>query len=260
MSNPKISVVTVTFNSAATLEETILSVINQTYDNIEYIIIDGGSTDGTVDIIKKYSDRITYWISEPDKGIYDAMNKGIHVATGDYINFMNSGDKFFNDSILKKVSDYMVSGEYGVIYGNSISFDGKNRILKVPHPLTCMKTNGCICHQSAFFKNIPTRLYYDLSFNICADYDLFARYYFDYSMPFKYLDLTICFYSFSGISDGNINVILESYDISKRYSTGITHNIRYFFKALSFRVKNSLKRILGDNAISLIRSLKNRKC
>ena len=88
--NPKISVVTVSYNAVETIEETILSIINQTYDKVEYIIIDGGSTDGTVDIIKKYADHLAYWVSEPDKGIYDAMNKGIDVATGDYINFMNS--------------------------------------------------------------------------------------------------------------------------------------------------------------------------
>lgn len=82
--NPLISVVTVSYNAVSTIEQTILSVINQTYPNIEYVIIDGESTDGTVDVIKKYADRITYWVSEPDKGIYDAMNKGMGISTGDF--------------------------------------------------------------------------------------------------------------------------------------------------------------------------------
>ena len=91
-----ISVVTVSYNAVSTIEQTILSVINQTYPHIEYIIIDGGSTDGTVDVIKKYADKITYWVSEPDKGIYDAMNKGLRRVRGDWCVFMNSGDILYN--------------------------------------------------------------------------------------------------------------------------------------------------------------------
>ena len=98
-----ISIVTVSYNAVLTIEQTILSVINQTYPNVEYIIIDGGSTDGTVDIIKKYEDKIAYWVSEPDKGIYDAMNKGVVVATGEWINFMNAGDIFTDGDVIDKL-------------------------------------------------------------------------------------------------------------------------------------------------------------
>ena len=94
MDAPIISVITVCYNVASTIEKTMLSVLNQTYKNLEYIIIDGNSTDGTVDIIKKYAERLTFWISEPDKGIYDAMNKGIVKATGKFLIFMNAGGEF----------------------------------------------------------------------------------------------------------------------------------------------------------------------
>jgi glycosyltransferase involved in cell wall biosynthesis len=95
----------VSYNAVLTIEQTILSVINQTYPHIEYIIIDGGSTDGTVDIIKKYANRIAYWVSEPDKGIYDAMNKGIRTAKGEWINFMNAGDLFYSKDTLEKFTE-----------------------------------------------------------------------------------------------------------------------------------------------------------
>ena len=88
----KLSVITINFNNRDGLRKTIESVVNQTYNDFEYIIIDGGSTDGSVDVIKEYADRIDYWVSEPDKGIYNAMNKGIDVAKGEYCIFMNSGD------------------------------------------------------------------------------------------------------------------------------------------------------------------------
>lgn len=114
----KISVVTVCYNAADTIEKTMLSVLNQTYHDIEYIIIDGGSTDGTVEIIRKYADRIAYWVSEPDKGIYDAMNKGIKVATGEWINFMNAGDSFVNSNVLDRLMNFHKDGL--ILYGNII--------------------------------------------------------------------------------------------------------------------------------------------
>ena len=100
---PLISIITVVFNGEKKLEKTISSVINQTYDNLEYIVIDGSSKDGTIDIIKKYEDKINYWVSEKDSGIYEAMNKGILASKGDYINFMNAGDFFTRKNLVSEV-------------------------------------------------------------------------------------------------------------------------------------------------------------
>ena len=94
MQQPVFSIITITYNASRWLEQTILGVLSQSYPNIEYIVIDGGSTDGTVDIIKQYASGISYWVSEPDKGIYDAMNKGLQKATGDYVWFINAGGFF----------------------------------------------------------------------------------------------------------------------------------------------------------------------
>ena len=118
---PLITVITVVYNGEAYLEKTILSVINQTYESVEYIIIDGGSTDGTIDIIKKYKSKINYWINEAYNGIYDAMNKGIKLATGDWINFMNAGDLFYNLSVLEMLHKNF-SGDLSILSGKVTMF------------------------------------------------------------------------------------------------------------------------------------------
>lgn len=123
----KISIVTVCYNAADQIEKTIQSVVGQTYPNIEYLVIDGGSTDGTTDIIRKYADKISYWKSEPDDGIYDAMNKGICAATGDYINFMNAGDYFSSDSVISEVVK-QINPTKDIIYGDSTMIDYKGRL------------------------------------------------------------------------------------------------------------------------------------
>jgi len=115
---PTVSIVTVVYNRVNQLEETILSVLNQQFDKFEYIIIDGGSTDGTIDLIRKYEDRIAYWISEKDKGIYDAMNKGIDAAKGKWINFMNCGDRFMPDALSSVFSEDHNGAD--IVFGDTI--------------------------------------------------------------------------------------------------------------------------------------------
>ena len=117
----KFSIITINYNNVEGLRNTIKSVVNQTYTDYEFIIIDGGSTDGSVEVIKEYANIITYWVSEPDKGIYNAMNKGIEVANGEYLNFMNSGDCFYNNDVLQKVADYHL--EKDMIVGHDYHYN-----------------------------------------------------------------------------------------------------------------------------------------
>lgn len=180
---PRISVVTVCFNSAETLESTILSVINQTYPDVEYIVIDGGSTDGTVDIIKKYAHRIAYWVSEPDNGIYDAMNKGVRAATGDYMNFMNAGDCFYDNRVIERCVPYLKTDPdvaFGSVYG--INPTGDNAEVK-PHPFykqTRKRKYPGICHQGTFVKSALQKQHgFDTRYSIAADFNLLSIIYRD---------------------------------------------------------------------------------
>ena len=120
---PKISIVTVTYNCVDTIEQTICNVLKQTYPNIEYIVIDGASTDGTKEVIEKYADRLAYWVSEPDSGIYDAMNKGVKAATGEWILFRNSGDYFFKPTTVEDVFEWYEDHGEDIITGGTRVFE-----------------------------------------------------------------------------------------------------------------------------------------
>lgn len=118
---PKLSVITIVYNNVKDIERTMLSVLNQTYPNIEYILIDGASSDGTKDVIYKYKSRLAQFISEPDKGIYDAMNKGLSLATGDYVLFMNSGDEIYSPVTVAEVLDTAAAAD--IYYGETEMFN-----------------------------------------------------------------------------------------------------------------------------------------
>jgi len=195
---PLISVVTVVFNGEAHLEQTIRSVLNQGYGNVEYIIVDGGSTDRTVDIIKRYEDRIDYWISEKDQGIYDAMNKGIRLSTGRWVNFMNAGDTFVRDDVLERI-DWKALREHALIYGGKI-FKKKQY---TPYDVTLLRFGEIMaCHQSMFFNRhvLQDVLMYDTALPIYSDYELVNRIYLmGYKM--REIDLAVADYAEGGISD-----------------------------------------------------------
>lgn len=180
---PRFSVVTVCYNAAQVLEDTIQSVIAQTYHHVEYIIIDGASRDGTAAIIDRYRDRIACVVSEPDKGLYDAMNKGLQRATGDYVCFLNAGDSFHEDDTLQQIV-HTLHGETelpDVIYGETELVDGEGhfvrmRRLQAPEHLTwrSFRLGMLVCHQ-AFFARRALAVPYDLRYRFSADFDWCIR-------------------------------------------------------------------------------------
>lgn len=181
MEKPLISIVTAVYNGAMALEETMLSVINQTYTNIEYIIIDGKSTDETVDIIKKYENKIAYWISEPDKGIYNAMNKGLAKANGDWVFFLNVGDCFESDSAIENVPFQEAREDIAFIVGRVLvrMFNGiyPARFEAVPFYQNPKKyKNMGFSHQGVFVKTqLVKYIGFDEHLKLCADYDMLVK-------------------------------------------------------------------------------------
>ena len=180
---PVFSVITVTYNAAAVLEDTIQSVIAQTYHHVEYIIVDGASKDGTTGIIDRYRDRIARVVSEPDGGLYDAMNKGIALATGDYLCFLNAGDSFHEDDTLQQIVHSLAPHDTlpGVIYGETdlVDCEGhfvRKRRLSAPEVLTWKSFHQgmLVCHQ-AFFARRDLVEPYDLRYRFSADFDWCIR-------------------------------------------------------------------------------------
>lgn len=182
--NPKFSIITVTFNAEKYIEETIMSVITQTYHNIEYIIVDGKSTDKTMSIVEKYKDRISKIISEPDKGLYDAMNKGIDLATGDYLCFLNAGDTLHEDDTIYNMV-HSINNHHStlpdILYGETEIVDEEGHFIsmrrhKAPEQLNwkSFKQGMMVCHQ-AFFANRRIMEYYNLKYSFSADFDWCIR-------------------------------------------------------------------------------------
>lgn len=210
----KVTVVTAVLNDAGHIEQTILSVISQTDIEIEYIIVDGGSKDGTLELIGKYKDKISLLISESDRGVYDAMNKGIKYSTGDFVYFLNSGDVLLNPSILSKIKFEDVNVRNTIIYGNVVVAYGNIEALEKPRPFfnSKMKFKGIgICHQSMFFPGELIRNEkYDLSYNIAADYDLAYRLW-RKGTEFLYRDITIAKYDWGKGISSNPYKLLDVY-------------------------------------------------
>ncbi|MFH1903525.1 MAG: glycosyltransferase family 2 protein [Candidatus Omnitrophota bacterium] len=221
VNQPLVSIITVCLNSEKHLEETIKSVLGQTYQNIEYVIIDGGSTDGTLDIIKKYRSRIAYWVSEPDQGLYDAMNKGIALAKGELVGILNSDDYYQPDAVEIIVNEFKKDKEAGVFWGDTelLFNDGKYREVVLGRSEKIGTPRWCINHPSSFVKReIYQKWRYDLRYRISADFDLFLKFYFN-GIKFHYCRGMISCFRGGGKSAG-CQVLFDEYRIRNKYFGG----------------------------------------
>lgn len=254
---PIVSIVTVVFNGEKYIEKTIQSVLKQTYENIRYIIIDGGSTDNTVNIIKKYEKKLYYWISESDKGIYDAMNKAIKVCDAPWINFMNAGDIFYDTKTVETLFQNQIQNQVDIIYGDlKIDYGLFQRIEKAK-PLQLFWKGMCFSHQSCFIKtSFHKNNLYSLNYKIAGDFEFFYTAYIK-NKEFKYIPGIISVMDVQGLSDGNrFKSIYQRHLILNKLDLKIKHNLYYIFLYLDMCFRKILKSFLP---IKVINWLKKRK-
>jgi glycosyltransferase involved in cell wall biosynthesis len=223
----RISIITICYNRKATIEQSIKSVLGQDYPNIEYVIIDGNSSDGTQGIIESYSDKVSKYVSEPDKGMYDAINKGLQLATGDVVGLMHSDDVFFDSMVVSKIAaKFKSESETEGIYGNGIyvTNDAEEKLVRNriggAYSFDNLKSGWLPLHPTVYLKKSLIEKYgvYDLNFKIASDTEFLLRYLFKYKIKLSYLDDYIVKMRMGGLSTSYrraFEVLKEDYKIYK---------------------------------------------
>ena len=246
--NVGFSIITVTYNASRQLEKTILSVINQTYNHIEYIIIDGASSDGTVNIIRQYESGISYWVSESDKGIYDAMNKGLKAATGDYVWFLNAGDTLQHYQVVSELAKIAAqNGMPDILYGETDLMNREGivfapRRLKTPENLTwkSFRMGMLVCHQAFIVKRELSPVY-DLKYRFSADFDWCIQC-MKKAASIVNSGMRLVHYQYEGATTANRKASLrERYEIMCEYYGVIPTQIRHLWFAIRFYWAKLLK-------------------
>ena len=223
----KVSVITVCYNRKATIGQSIKSVLDQDYPDVEYIIVDGNSSDGTKDIIKTYSDKITKYISESDNGMYDAINKGLGMATGDIVGLMHSDDVFYDTTVISKIVEVFKNNpNTDAIYGNGIyvTNDDEQKIVRNriggEYDYKRLKSGWLPLHPTVYIKKTIIDKYgnYNLNFKIASDTEFLLRYLFKYKISITYLNTYIVKMRMGGLSTNYkrvLEVLKEDYNIYK---------------------------------------------
>ena len=252
MIHPKVSIVTVTYNAAQHVGMTLRSITSQNYDNLEIIVIDGGSRDGTVEIIEQYKQYISVFISEPDTGIYDAMNKGIKHASGDWIIFINAGDALYSNDVIAKVFSRNIEPDTSLIFGNIVQYSLDMGLKLVTEPAIHPVENGPFpyreelpsCHQATFYqtKLMKEHPYRQNDFRICADWESIAEI-LDLGLPYKVIPDIISWFQQGGVS----SVQSFAHFAEKEIILGPRINLlTKLKKILLYKIKNLLFNMLPD--------------
>jgi glycosyltransferase involved in cell wall biosynthesis len=243
----RISIITVCYNRKVTISKSIESVLGQDYPNIEYIVIDGNSTDGTKEIIQSYSDKIATYVSEPDMGMYDAINKGLSMATGDIIGLMHSDDEFYDKMVVSKiVAAFKSAPDTDGLYGNGIyiSNDAEERIVRNriggSYDFRKIKSGWLPLHPTVYLKKALIEKYgdYNLNFKIASDTEFLLRYLFKYKIKMAYLNEYIVKMRMGGLSTSYkraFEVLYEDYRIYKYHHISAVHTV--FLKKLNALVQ-----------------------
>ena len=246
-SSPKISIITVSFNSAKTIKETIESILIQDYNNIEYIIIDGGSSDETINIVKSYSEKISYFISEKDNGIYDAMNKGIKVATGDIVGILNSDDFYPNSFVLSNVAKTFKKYNCDAVYGDLVYVNKKDttqikRYWQAGNYNTSKIKNGWMLpHPTFFVKKVMYNRYglYNTDLKSAADYEMILKLLYKENISVQYIPMILVKMRMGGASN---STFLNRIRANKEDGLAWTKN--QLNKPMFVRIKKPLQKVI----------------
>ena len=237
----KFSVITAVLNNREIIEDCIQSVINQTYKNRESIIVDGGSADGTVDVIKKYGDRITKWVSEPDRGLYDALNKGIRIANGDIIGFLHADDVYENNEVIEKVADVFIKYNVDSCYGDLLYVDknNTNKIIRYwksqPYRNGLFRKGWMPPHPTFFVKKEVYEKYgyFNTDFKIASDYELMLRFLHKYKISSYYIPEVLIKMRLGGASNRSLkNLITKT---TEDYRAWKVNNLKKSFYTIPFK-------------------------
>ena len=254
---PLVTVITAVFNGVKDLETTILSVLNQSYANVEYIVIDGGSTDGTLDLLRKYENSIDYWLSEPDSGVYDAFNKACRLITGEWAVFIGAGDMLYDESVLTLISEAVqrVDINTEIVYGNVCITNGASRLMTMQNREWSQMQDKWLGarpwlphHQGVFHRKriLSTKAVFDINYKIAADskllYSSIAR-----AKP-VFVDVTVAAASVGGISTNpqyTMNFMNEVNRINREF--GFINYRRQSWSYVKCILKSIIYRLFGDS-------------